>query len=98
MLAFTDVKELLFLLSGHGGELAFATVFLWRSLAGGFSHSIAERMAYATIGWLLVGKNLWLSWQLMTSAAGREAYRNSGSFGMWTNSNFRPSGSAKKTA
>ncbi|MEM7205122.1 MAG: hypothetical protein AAF628_33015 [Planctomycetota bacterium] len=80
--AFTGLRELVFLLAGHGGEIAFAMVFLWRALAGGFSHSMAERVAYSTLGWLLVGRNVILSLRLVLSPQGRADYASSGSFGL----------------
>ena len=81
-LAFTRFSEVWFLLSGHASELAFAAVFLVRALVGGFSHSYAERVTYATVAWMLIGKNLWLSFGLMTSPVARDDYASSGSFGL----------------
>jgi len=69
------------LLAGHGGELCFAGVFLWRAACGGFTQSNAERGLFSTVGWFLVGSNLWLSIGLVTSAARRAWYSTSGSFG-----------------
>ena len=81
-LAFTQARELLHLLAGHLGELAFAGVFLVRGMSGGFSHSLAEQVVSATVGWYLLGRNLVLSWGLMTSDAARAAYAGNGSFGL----------------
>jgi len=80
--AFTSLKEVFFLLGGHLGELAFAGVFFWRALVGGFSGSNAERAAYAAVGWYLVGSNVWLDWGLMFDVGVQEWYRSSGSFGL----------------
>jgi hypothetical protein len=80
--AFTDAKEFLFLVGGHGGELAMATICLWRALTGGFTHSLLERGLYSVLGWYLVGSNVWLCGNLATSAAARALYRGSGSFGL----------------
>jgi len=81
-LAFTGAKELFHLLAGHLGELTFATIFLWRALAGGFTRTAMERALYAIVGWYLVGQNLWLCARLVFSEAARMAYHASGSFGL----------------
>src|SRR6185436_19948299 len=59
-IAFTGAKELLHLLAGHGGELAFATLCLWNVLDGGFTKTPLERALYGTVGWYLLGKNAFL--------------------------------------
>lgn len=82
VIAFTGAKEFLFLVAGHGGELAMATVCLWRALTGGFTHNPLERGLYSVLGWYLVGSNVWLTGSLATSPAAREWYAGSGSFGL----------------
>lgn len=83
VLAFiTPVREVLHLLSGHLGELAFATLCLSRALSGGFSESPVERGLYSVLGWYLVGRNLFLTGGLMTSAGARAEYASTGSFGL----------------
>lgn len=83
MLAFfATPRELMHLLGGHLGELAFATVCFWRTLSGGFSKSRAERLLYAVLAWHLLVQNAWMCWHLMTDAASRSAYRSNGSFGL----------------
>jgi hypothetical protein len=81
-LAFTGAKECLHLLGGHGGELAFATICLWKTLDGGFTESRLERGLYGTVGWYLVGTNVRLCAGLMFSSSSREGYAESGSFGL----------------
>ncbi len=81
-IAFTGVKELLFLFAGHGGELVFATLSLWKVLDGGFTKTALERALYGTVGWYLLGKNAFLCFGLMTSAMSRAHYEQSGSFGL----------------
>lgn len=81
-LAFTALRDVVHLLAGHGAELLFATLCLWKTLDGGFTDSRAERVLYGTVGWMLLGKNLGLCWGLMHSAAARSDYRSSGSFGL----------------
>ena len=80
--AFTPARELLHLLAGHGAELAFATLALWKTLDGGFTDSKAERGLYGTVGWFLWGKNVALCWGLVRSPAARAEYESSGSFGL----------------
>lgn len=82
VIAFTDLKESLFLIGGHGGELAMATVCLWRALTGGFTHNLLERGLHSVLGWYLVGSNVWLCGGLATSAAARAHYAANGSFGL----------------
>lgn len=82
VLAFTPVRELAFLVAGHGGELAFAVLCLFKALDGGFTDSKPERLAYSVLGWFLVGKNLFLFGGLATSAATRAHYAGNGSFGL----------------
>lgn len=81
-IVFTDAKELLHLVAGHGGELAFATLCLWKTLDGGFTESKLERALYGTVGWYLLGKNLVLCCGLMMSPAVRAEYQQNGSFGL----------------
>ncbi len=83
LLAFVEpAREAVFLLGGHLGELAFATLCLARAWTGGFTHHSLERGAYSMVGWLLVGRNVGLCWGLATSAAARAEYRGNGSFGL----------------
>jgi hypothetical protein len=82
LIALTGLKELLHLLAGHGGELAFATLALWKALDGGFTDSRAERALYGTVGWYLLGKNALLCFGLMTSQSARSRYHQNGSFGL----------------
>lgn len=82
ILAFTDGHELLHLLAGHGGELAFGGVFFYRALSGGFTASTAEKVAYACLAWFLLGRNVLMNFGLMTSESARQAYIGNGSFGL----------------
>ena len=82
LLAFTSAKEIVFLLGGHLGELAFAGVFFWRALSGGFTNAVGERIAYSTVAWYFVGCNVWLSAGLIWSLEIKLWYANSGSFGL----------------
>jgi hypothetical protein len=81
-LAFSGARELLHLVGGHGGELAFAVLALWKTLDGGFTDSSVERLLYGTLGWFLAGKNALLAWGLATNASSRAWYAENGSFGL----------------
>ena len=80
--AFTGMREFMFLLGGHLGELTFATIFFWRAIVGGFGDSSPERACYATCAWFLFGVNAWLCGGLTFSDAAQVAYRSNGSFGL----------------
>jgi hypothetical protein len=82
LLAFTRHRETAFLVAGHLGEIAFAAVFLWRAITGGFTASRAERGLYATLGFYLVGRNALLSGGLVWSEERRHEYAGNGSFGL----------------
>jgi hypothetical protein len=81
-LAFTNGKEALQLLAGHGGELAFGALALWKTLDGGFTESRLERGLYGTVGWYLIGTNAKLCLGLMFSDSSRAWYAENGSFGL----------------
>lgn len=80
IVAFTGMFDTLFLLAGHGGELAFAGIFLWRAWTGGFTHSLEERYTYASVGCFLAIHNLVFHFRLMTSAAYQSLYLTNGSY------------------
>jgi len=82
LLAFTGARELLFLLAGHLGELAFAAYCLRSAALGGFTGSARERIANAACGFYLVGANVRLAGALLLSAGARRGYAESGSFGL----------------
>lgn len=81
-IALTGVKEFFFLTGGHGTELVFATLCLWKALDGGFTESRLERALYGTVGWYLLGKNALMCIGLARSAAARSEYQSNGSFGL----------------
>ena len=71
LIAFTGLREILFLAAGHAGEIALAGVFLSRSISGHQSRFPAERTLYATVGWAIALDNGRLTLGLMTSEARR---------------------------
>jgi hypothetical protein len=82
LLAFSQAHEVLHLVGGHLSEMAFAGVFFYRAMSGGFSESQAERFAYATMAWVLLGRNVLLDGGLIVSESARQAYAGNGSFGL----------------
>ncbi len=78
----TGFREVLFLLAGHLGELAFAAFFLWRARTGDGVERRLERALYAGLGWYFVGSNVFLAGGLAFSSAARAAYETNGSFGL----------------
>lgn len=81
-LAFSDAKEWLFLLGGHGGEMVIATIFLWRSMIPSHKVRQEERTLYAALGWYLWFQNLVMNWNLVVSDQSRAWYLENGSFGL----------------
>ncbi|MCB9915272.1 MAG: hypothetical protein H6828_08995 [Planctomycetes bacterium] len=81
-LAFTSLREVVHLVSGHAFELMLGGLFLGRALSGGFSHAPGERTLYAVVGWYLIGRNLALTVGLFASDAARAEYASNGSFGI----------------
>lgn len=82
LLIFTRLGEVLFLTSGHLGELAAGGLCLWRALSDDACHHRAERLAYAMLGWFLIGRNISLGLGLAFSASARATYAGNGSFGL----------------
>ncbi|MBK7643781.1 MAG: hypothetical protein IPJ19_12170 [Planctomycetes bacterium] len=82
LLCYTGAREVLHLSAGHLAEYAFACMCLFRALSGGYTSSRTERALHGTLGWYLLGKNLWLCWGLVTSGGARALYHSNGSFGM----------------
>jgi hypothetical protein len=80
--AFSDRKEWLLLIAGHGGEMVIATIFLWRSMVPTYKVQEEERMLYAALGWYLWFQNLIMNWNLVYSQESRDWYAENGSFGL----------------
>lgn len=80
--AFTGIGEVLTIAGGHLGELLFAGYCFRHVLVGGKTGGAAERIAFAMAGALVQFTNLRLCFGLMTSAAARELYEQSGSLGL----------------
>ena len=80
--AFALAADVLISVAGHLGELAFATWCHAMAWTGGRTDTPQERIACAMAGGLVQFANLKLCFGLMTSAAARDTYAQSGSLGL----------------
>ena len=78
-IAFHPMRRQLFiLLMGHGSELIFAGIFLWRANTGLFTAGRADRVAYAVVGWAVVFANFGLCWGILFDPRTRAEYMADG--------------------
>lgn len=83
LFAFTSLHTILILFMGHGGELLFATLFLYRAWTGHSTFHSQERMAYSICGFFLVFSNMLFSYRLFSSAQARYEYGEAKGGGHW---------------
>ena len=81
--AFTPFHEALQLLMGHGAELVFAGIFLYRALSGEKIRVAGERSAYAFAGLFLFLSDVRFALGLMTSHEKRVEYELAKGGGAW---------------
>jgi hypothetical protein len=72
----TRNSQLAILLAGHGAELLFAGICLWRAQTGLFTHNQLERAAYSIVGWYLVFANFLMCLGILRDPATRDQYIN----------------------
>jgi hypothetical protein len=72
--AFTVLHQVLMSGMGHGGELLFAGIFLYRALSGSQILRREERPLYAWLGLSMLAFTARFGFELTTSAEHREAY------------------------
>jgi hypothetical protein len=72
--AFTGLHSALIVAMGHGFELLFAGIFLYRALSGWSCRYSIERPLYGMLGLFTVFYNLRFSYQLLTQAKARLIY------------------------
>ncbi len=72
--AFTPTRDLLITAMGHGAELLFAGVFLYRALSGSQILRSQERPLYAFLGLYIVLDDARFAYRLIASPEHREAY------------------------
>ena len=83
LLALTPAHEVLILFMGHGGELLFGALFLFRALSGQAVISPWERPLYATAGLYNVLSVAWFSLRLVRDPDYRWAYGIAKGGGHW---------------
>lgn len=73
-LMLTSWHEVLIVGIGHGTELIFGGVFLYRAIGNRTIMSAVERPLYAFLGSFLLLNNGWLAWRLAADASFRQSY------------------------
>ena len=81
--AFTSGHQVIILFMGHGFELLFAIVFLYRAFSGSSIIVPIERPLYAFLGFFIVFIDIRFAHRLMTSAAFRADYGAAKGGGHW---------------
>lgn len=72
--ALGSTHEMLFVAMGHGFEIIFAGIFLYRGLSGYGCRYPIERPLYGMIGFFTVFYNLRFAWQLQFDQVQRQVY------------------------
>lgn len=81
--AFTTLHEILEIVMGHGTELCFAGIFLYRCASGSAVTVAAERPLYGFVGFYILLMDVGFAWGLATSAAARADYGEAKGGGHW---------------
>ena len=81
--AFTSGHQVIILFMGHGFELIFAIVFLYRAFSGSSIIVPIERPLYAFLGFFIVFIDIRFAHRLMTSTAFRADYGAAKGGGHW---------------
>ena len=81
--ALTSGHQVIILFMGHGFELLFAIVFLYRAFSGSSIIVPIERPLYAFLGFFIVFMDIRFAHRLMTSAAFRADYGAAKGGGHW---------------
>ncbi|MCS7080932.1 MAG: hypothetical protein NZ585_12905 [Chloracidobacterium sp.] len=79
----TALHEAIVIAMGHGGELMFATVFLYRAWSGQSLVHGLERPLYAFAGFYIQFHDLRFAFQLLTSQEARLDYEDAKGGGHW---------------
>lgn len=72
--ALTGAHMALFLFMGHGTELVFAGIFLFRAMTGSAIIHAAEKPLYAACGFFIILRNMAFGYGLMTDLGARYVY------------------------
>lgn len=81
--AFTPLHEILQIFMGHGAELIFAGLFLYRALSGEKIRTPAERPAYAFAGFFILFSDLRFAYGLWSNHERRVEYELAKGGGSW---------------
>jgi hypothetical protein len=63
--AFSSIHQVLFVAMGHGFELIFAGVFLYRAISGFGCRNSVERLLYGMAGFFIIFYDLRFAWRLI---------------------------------
>lgn len=74
LLTFTSGHEIMILFMGHGTELVFAGIFLYRAMSGSAIVNPLERPLYAFIAFFTLLSDTRFAWRLMTDEVERIMY------------------------
>ncbi len=100
LMVFTSHHMIILLFMGHGTELVFAIVFLYRAVTcSGVVHSI-ERPLYAASGFFIILHDIYFAWGLVTNPMAQSLYaRQKGSmhFGDFSRIGLRHLGASMET-
>ncbi len=72
--AFTPIHNVLFVIMGHGFELLFAGIFLYRGLSGFGCRYPIEQPLYGMVGFFIVFYDLRFAWGLIADPIARAVY------------------------
>ncbi len=82
-LAITRGHQVVILFMGHGTELLFAAIFLYRGMSGTACRYWIERPLYTTLGWYFVVFNVRFAFRLISSPMHRAMYEDAKGGGHW---------------
>ncbi len=81
--AFTSIHEIISLFMGHGFELIFAAIFLYRAISGSAIILAVERPLYGFLGMFIEFRDIHFAYRLMTSRDYRADYEAAKGGGHW---------------
>ena len=73
--AFSSIHNIIFIYMGHGFELIFAGIFLYRAISGYACRYSIERPLYASIGFFTLFYDIRFAWRLIFSPFHRSIYK-----------------------
>ena len=80
---FSSFHQFIILFMGHGSELIFAGIFLYRALSGSSIIVAVERPLYAFLAFFILFKGFRFAFQLYSSPAHRQMYAAAKGGGHW---------------